>query len=194
VEIWVNAGHPAEAEQFVDQAEDRLADLDAPLAGAALACGRGVLTGSADALVSAADLYEAVPAPYEAARARERAAGLQFEAGQEPAAEVQLKQALAGYDRLGASWDRARAAQLGRQHGVTPARRHAGGRRSYGTALSPQERAVAELAAQGQTNKEIAAKLFISHQTVDKHMRSVMRKMSIRSRTELAYRLASGTG
>lgn len=192
VEIWVNAGQLAEASRFVDRAEAGLRELDAPLAPAALCYSRGILTGSADDLVTAAGLYEAVLVPYEAARARERAAGLRFDAGQERAAEVQLKQALAGYDRLGASWDHARAAQLGRRHGVTPARRHAGGRRSYGTALSPQESTVAELAAQGQTNKEIAAKLFISHETVDKHMRSVMRKMGIRSRTELAYRLASG--
>ena len=192
VEIWVDAGRTAEASQFVDLAEDRLRELDAPLTAAAVACSRGILARSADALVAAADSYQAVPAPYEAARARERAARLWFEAGQEPAAEVQLRQALADYERLAASWDHARTTQLGRQHGVALARRHGGGRRSYGTALSPQERAVAELAARGQTNKEIAGKLFISHQTVDKHMRSVMRKMGIRSRTELAYRLASG--
>jgi DNA-binding NarL/FixJ family response regulator len=115
-----------------------------------------------------------------------------FEAGQAPAAEVQLKRALLTYDRLGATWDHARAARLARQRGVALARRHGGGRRSYGTELSPQERAVAELAALGHTNKEIAAKLFISYGTVDKHMRSIMRKKGARSRTELAYRLASG--
>ena len=73
---------------------------------------------------------------------------------------------------------------------MAPTRRH-GGRYSYGTELSPQERTVAELAALGHTNKEIAAKLFIYHRTVDKHMASIMRKMCIRSRAELAYRLSS---
>ena len=132
-----------------------------------------------------------MPAWYEAARARERAAGILFGAGQAAAAGGQLKRALSAYDRLGASWDHARAARLARRHGVALARRHGGGRPSYGTTLSPQELAVAELASRGHTNKEIAAKLFISHRTVDKHMGSVMRKKGARSRAELAYRLAS---
>jgi DNA-binding NarL/FixJ family response regulator len=114
-----------------------------------------------------------------------------FEAGQVSAAGAQLKRALLTYDRLGATWDHTRAARLARQHGIALARRH-GGRHSYGTELSPQERTVAELAALGHTNKEIAAKLFISDRTVNKHMGSIMRKKGTRSRAELAYRLASG--
>jgi FixJ family two-component response regulator len=43
-------------------------------------------------------------------------------------------------------------------------------RRKYGAALSPRERAVAELAATGRTNKEIAAELFVSTKTVDTHL------------------------
>jgi DNA-binding CsgD family transcriptional regulator len=191
VETWVNAGQRAEAHRFLDRAGAGLRGLDAPLAPAALSYGRGILTGSANGLVTAADLYEAVPMPYEAARASERGAGLLFDAGEAPAAEVQLKRALLTYDRIGATWDHARAARLARQHGIALTRRHGGGRRSYGTELSPQERTVAELAALGHTNKEIAAKLFISYRTVDKHMGSIMRKKGARSRAELAYRLAS---
>jgi DNA-binding CsgD family transcriptional regulator len=190
VETWMNAGQEAEARGFLDRAEAGLSGLDAPLAPAALSYGRGILTGSVNDLITAADLYEAVPAPYEAARASERAARSLFDAGQVSAAGVQLKRALSAYDRLGAAWDHTRAARLARQHGVALARRH-GGRHSYGTELSPQERTVAELAATGRTNKEIAAKLFISHRTVEKHMGSIMRKKGARSRAELAYRLAS---
>jgi DNA-binding NarL/FixJ family response regulator len=57
--------------------------------------------------------------------------------------------------------------------------------------LSPQEQAVAELAARGRTNKQIASQLFISPRTVEKHLSSVMRKVGVRSRGELAFRLAS---
>jgi DNA-binding CsgD family transcriptional regulator len=191
VETWVRAGQEAEAHGLVDRAKAGLSGLDAPLAPAALSLSRGILTGSVDDLITAADLYEAVPVPYEAARARERAARSLFEAGQESAAEVQLRRALSAYDRLGAAWDHARTARLARQHGMPPTRRHGGGRRGYGTELSPQERTVAELAALGHTYKEIAAKLFISHRTVDKHMGSIMRKKGARSRAELAYRLSS---
>jgi DNA-binding NarL/FixJ family response regulator len=191
VETWVDAGQEAEARGFLDRAEAGLSDLDALLAQAALCCARGILTRSVNDLITAADLYEAMPVPYEAARAREHAARSLFEAGRAPAAGTQLKRALLTYDRLGAAWDHARAARLARQHGVALERRHGGGRRSYGTELSPQERTVAELAAIGHTNKEIAAKLFISPRTVDKHMASIMRKMGVRSRTELTYRLSS---
>lgn len=191
IETWVSAGRRDEARRFLGRAEAGLRELDAPLAPAALAYGRGILTGSAGDLVVAADLYQAVPAPYEAARVGERAAGFLFSAGEAAAAGAQLTRALAIYERLGAGWDHARAARLARQHGVPLARRHGGGRRSYGTALSPQEQAVAELAAAGHTNKQIAAELFISHQTVGKHMSSVMRKKGARSRAELAYLLGS---
>jgi DNA-binding CsgD family transcriptional regulator len=191
VETWMELGHEAEASRFLDQATAGLRGIDAPLASPALTYGRGVLAGSAADLLGAAQEYAALPAPYEAARASERAAGFLFDAGQAAAAQAPLNQALAAYAELGASWDYARTARLARRHGMALPRRHGGGRRGYGTALSPQERAVAELAARGSTNKEIADVLFISRPTVDKHLGSVMRKIGVRSRAELAYRLAS---
>jgi DNA-binding CsgD family transcriptional regulator len=192
MEAWLASRVVAEAQQFLERAEGRLRDLDAPLAPAALAYARGVLARSADDLLTAADRYDRLPAPHEAARARERAAGLLFDHDQASAAAIQLKRALATYEHLGATWDYDRAARAARGQGVkVPSRQRGGVRKKYGTALSPRERAVAALAATGRTNKEIAAELFVSTKTVDTHLSAAMRKLGVHSRTALAHRLST---
>jgi DNA-binding NarL/FixJ family response regulator len=95
------------------------------------------------------------------------------------AAREALEQAVALLDDIGAvAWrDKARA-ELGRLSG----------RRSHGDELTDAEQRVAELAAQGRHNKEIASALFLGVSTVEKHLSNVYRKLGVRSRTELAGR------
>jgi DNA-binding NarL/FixJ family response regulator len=55
--------------------------------------------------------------------------------------------------------------------------------------LSPRELQVALTVAAGATNREAAARLFLSEKTIERHLGSVYRKLGVRSRTELARRV-----
>ena len=60
--------------------------------------------------------------------------------------------------------------------------------------LSDSERRVAELAAQGHTNREISGLLYITVSTVEQHLTRVYRKLGLKSRADLPRRLAHLTG
>ena len=51
--------------------------------------------------------------------------------------------------------------------------------------LAPGELRIVRLVADGMTNREIAAKLFLSKHTVDSHLKSAFAKLNVRSRVEL---------
>ncbi len=59
------------------------------------------------------------------------------------------------------------------------------------SSLTPSERRVAGMAADGHTNREIAQKLFVTPKTVETHLSHAYRKLEVRSRSELVRELAA---
>jgi DNA-binding CsgD family transcriptional regulator/tetratricopeptide (TPR) repeat protein len=97
------------------------------------------------------------------------------------AAREALEAALAVFDALPAPlWAQRARTELER----------IGGRRGSAGELTPSERRVADLVLAGKTNREIATELFITVHTVEKALTRAYAKLGVRSRTELARRLA----
>ena len=96
-----------------------------------------------------------------------------------------LGEALAVFERIGAAiWSERARIELQR----------ISGRAATPGALTPAEERVAALVAEGKTNREVGAALFLSDRTVEGHLSRVFGKLGVRSRTELARVLASGSG
>jgi DNA-binding NarL/FixJ family response regulator len=68
-----------------------------------------------------------------------------------------------------------------------------GGRAPAGDEPTPSERRISELVAEGKTNREVAAVLVVTERTVESALTQIYRKLAVRSRTELARKLA-GSG
>ncbi len=97
-------------------------------------------------------------------------------------AREHLRTALALSEELGAAPWAERAAQELRASGETARRRDV----TTATELTPQERQVTDLVRQGLSNRDAAARLFVSPRTVDFHLRNVYSKLGVASRAELA--------
>jgi DNA-binding NarL/FixJ family response regulator len=101
------------------------------------------------------------------------------------AARDSLEQAVAAFDTLGSTgWADDARNELSRVGARRP---------SKAGELTAAEARVAELAAQGLANKEIAAALVVTIPTVERHLSRVYAKLGIRSRAQLAARLAAGS-
>jgi DNA-binding NarL/FixJ family response regulator len=100
-------------------------------------------------------------------------------------ARDQLRTALDMFDAMGADLFAERAGVELRATGERVGRRDVGAPEE----LTPQETQIAALVSQGEANREIAARLFISPSTVEYHLRKVFRKLGLTSRTQLARRI-----
>jgi DNA-binding CsgD family transcriptional regulator len=126
--------------------------------------------------------YAALPAPRMVAHACAGEVRVQISAGRAPDADL-LRHAWSTFTGLGAVWDANRLKPMMRMAGLpVPHRR---GRPGYGDQLSPREREIAQLAASGHTNREIAANLYLSDRTVKYHLANAMRKLKVSSRRQL---------
>jgi DNA-binding CsgD family transcriptional regulator len=126
-------------------------------------------------------LLDAHPYPLERARTLLCLGSARRQDKQKRPAREAIEQALEIFEKLGACpWAERARAEL----------RRISGRQPSSDDLTATERRVAALAAQGRTNKEIAAELFMGLSTVESHLSRVYRKLGVRSRTELARQLA----
>jgi DNA-binding CsgD family transcriptional regulator len=122
-----------------------------------------------------------LPSPFERARTLLALGALQRRLKQKRRARESLSQAVAVFDELGAPlWAEKARAALART----------GERRPASHELTETERQVAGLVASGMTNREVAARLFMSPKTVEANLARVYRKLAIHSRAELGVRLA----
>lgn len=193
VEAALRAGDSAAAEAMVEEFAAGLEGRDAPSADAALAWTLGVLaehTGQpAEAAARygrSAAAYRALPRSYHAALTSASAArcALVLEEG-DTSAVAALADCAATFDALGATWDAARTRAELRRHQPSAERRPPG-RPRYGDVLSPREGEVAELAAAGMSNREIATTLHLSPRTVEQHVARALQKTGVHSRQQLA--------
>jgi DNA-binding CsgD family transcriptional regulator/tetratricopeptide (TPR) repeat protein len=103
-------------------------------------------------------------------------------------ARAQISEIIDAFDALGARTLADRARGVARAHGLRPGRR----REAHGE-LTDREATVALLVASGKTNAEIGDLLHVSAKTVEYHLSNVLTKFGMRSRVEIAARVAAGT-
>jgi tetratricopeptide (TPR) repeat protein len=188
VAAHIELGRLDDARANLERLEERALQLDRPSVLAVAKRCRGLLLAAQgdveDALTvfdEALGLHARATIPFEHARTYLAAGVVRRRARRRRAARESLEQALEIFDALGAElWAARSSAELARIGGRAPS---PGG-------LTPTEQRVAALVADGKANKEVAAELVVSVHTVESTLTSVYRKLEIRSRTELARRLA----
>jgi DNA-binding CsgD family transcriptional regulator len=176
-----------EAEPLIEALERNGAEHDRPWMLAAGARCRALwlaAKGDVDAALESVNRamaeHERTPMRFERARTRLLLGKLQRRRRLKDAASKTLAEALAEFEEVGAPWwaDQVRT-ELARTN-VRP---------NSAVALTPSEQRVADLAASGMTNRDIAATLFIGIKTVEHNLSRVYNKLGIRSRAELGRRM-----
>lgn len=176
------------ATELTDWLEARAQTLDRARGLAAAARSRALLDAASGDTARALDWCEAALAhheraavPFERARTLLVRGQIARRARKWGLARESLDAACGEFERLGAKLWLATARSE---------RERIGGRSASGTDLTESERKVAELVVRGLSNRDVAEALFLSPKTVSATLSRVYRKLHVRSRTELAARLA----
>jgi DNA-binding CsgD family transcriptional regulator len=191
LEAMIALGELDRAEPLLDQFQERGRELDRPWALATggrcrgqLLAARGDIAGAADAVAEGLRAHERIEMPLELGRTLLVGGQIERRARQRRRANDSFARALAIFEELGAARWAERAEEEIERLGL---------RRSDPDELTQAERRVAEAAASGMTNREVAATLFLSPKTVEAHLSSAYRKLGIGSRAELGARMAADT-
>jgi DNA-binding CsgD family transcriptional regulator len=187
VEALIGAGELGEAERRLAPWEEAARRLDRAWVVANIARCRGLLlaargdpSGAFASFDEALAEHVRVLHPLDHGRTLLVLGVTQRRAKKRAAARASLEQALSVFERLGARlWaDRARG-ELAR----------IGGRTATRDELTEAERRIAALVAEGRSNREVAAALFLTEHSVETALTRIYRKLGVRSRTELGSRL-----
>jgi len=142
---------------------------------------------------AAAEAWDAVQRPYPGALMRWRAGEALVAAGDRDAASATLERAHAVASRLGAGWLLAEIEGLAARGRLVLAGADGTVEEPVATApqedpfgLTPRERQVLVLVAEGRTNREIGDSLFMAEKTASVHVSRILAKLDVRSRTEAA--------
>jgi DNA-binding CsgD family transcriptional regulator len=182
-------GRSEEAAPLAEQELALARAWGAPRALGAALRAAGLVAGGKQGLALLQEAVEVLadsPAKLEQAKARTELGAALRRANHRARARDQLRRAVELATICGASPLAARAESELLATGARPRRIALSGLES----LTPSERRVAEMAAEGPTNREIAQALFVTPKTVEVHLSSVYRKLGIGSRSQLAGALS----
>ncbi|MFD3403707.1 helix-turn-helix transcriptional regulator [Kribbella sp. NPDC058693] len=185
VEVYLRLGRVDDAKRVADEHSTLAEAKGQPWSLARAARARGVAGDSEEDFLLALSRHEVTLDAFELARTRLAYGAWLRRVRRRVDARTQLRLAVEGFDTLGAlGWADQAAAEL-KATGETARRRVP----STADELTPQERQIAVLLADGHSIREAAARLFLSPKTVEYHLRKVYTKLGIHSRTELAEHL-----
>jgi DNA-binding CsgD family transcriptional regulator len=146
---------------------------------------RGLLHEDVAAVLAAADYASATRRPLDCALALENAAVIAANSGDVELARQRADEAVHQYAALGAQWDISRADARMRVHGIRLARKKRERPAVGWQALTATEKKIADKVAQGLSNPDIAAELFLSRNTVQTHVSHILAKLEAHSRAEI---------